>query len=173
VSTIDQILNDAAADLRRWAIIDGATRTTDAVRSWWAFDYAARRLDRATNVASVPTMGRAIAAMLEPAGRKRAGGANHGGPFGRGASQSQTVADTALVIAWRAGGYAGIPNADLVRRTADAIRCSGAYAIADGTASARIGEHKASASGLLDTGYDGNTRPSVYGLLRLVELGIR
>ena len=77
------------------------------------------------------------------------------------------------MIAWRAGGYAGIPNVDLVRRTADAIRCSGAYRIADGTASARIGEHKASASGLLDVGYDGLTRPSVYGLLRLIELGVR
>lgn len=158
---------------RRWNIIDHATRATTAGGSWWAFDYAADRLNRGTNVKSPATMGRAVASMLEPAGRKRAGGANHGGPYGRGSSQSQHVIDTALIIAWRAGGYGGIPNVDLVRRTADAIRCSGAYAIAEGTASARIGEHKASASGLLDVGYDGLTRPSVYGLLRLVELGVR
>lgn len=161
------------AQPRRWEIIDHATRATYAGSSWWSFDYAARRLDRLTNVASISTMGRAVASMLEPAGRKRAGGANHGGPYGRGTSQSQRVIDTALTIAWRAGGYCGIPNVELVRRTADAIRCSGAYAIADGTASARIGEHKASASGLLDVGFDGNTRPSVYGLIRLIELGIR
>lgn len=158
--------------IRRWSIIDHATRATSA-GSYWSFQYAADRLNRATNVRSVPTMGRAVAAMLEPSGRKRAGGVLHGGPYGRGTSQSQHVIDTALIIAWRAGGYGGIPNVDLVRRTADAIRCSGAYAIADGTASARIGEHKASASGLLDTGYGGFVRPSVYGLLRLTEIGVR
>ena len=81
--------------------------------------------------------------------------------------------DTALVIAWRSGRYSGIPNVDLVRRTADAIRCSGAYRIASGTASARIGEQKAAAFGLLETTYDGFTKPSVYGLIRLVELGVR
>ena len=107
---------------RRWSILDHATMNTTAGSSWVSFSLAADRLDRLTNVASPAMMGRAVAAMVEGPSAKRAGGAAHGAPFGRGASQSQTVADTALVIAWRAGGYAGIPNVDLVRRTADAVR---------------------------------------------------
>ena len=159
--------------LRRIAIIDHATRATSAGSSWWQFDYAADRLNRATNVRSVATMGRAVAVMLEPAGRKRAGGGNHGGPYGKGASASQTVTDAALVIAWRAGGYSGISRADLVRRTADALHSAGQYQPTEGTTSARIGEQTEAAMGAFDRSPRGGIRPSVYGLMRLTDLGVR
>jgi len=159
--------------IRRWNILDSATRATTAGRSYLAFMYAADRLDRATNVASVPTMGRAVAAMIEPAGRKRAGGGNHGGPYGKGASASQTVTDAALVIAWRAGRYDGITRTELVRRTTDALHSAGQYQPSEGTTSARIGEQTIAAMGAFDRSPRGGIRPSVYGLMRLADLGIR
>ena len=159
--------------LRRWRIIDHATRTTDAGGSWWSFEYAADRLDRATNVSQPAIMGRALAAMMEPAGRKRAGGGNHGGPYGRGKSGTQDVVDAALVIAWRAGRYDGIPRVDLVRRTADALHSAGQYQPSESTTSARIGEQTEAAMGAFDRSPRGGIRPSVYGLMRLTDLGVR
>ena len=161
------------AQPRRWDIIDHATRVTDAGRSWWAFDYAARRLDRATNVASVPTMGRAVASMLEPAGRKRAGGTLHGGPYGKGKSASQRVVDTALVISWRSGGWLGIPRDELIRRTADALRVSGIYAPSESTVAARIGEQIASTFGAFEVGAFGHVYASAGAYGRLRVLGAR
>ena len=158
--------------IRRWRIIDHATRATSA-GSYWSFQYAADRLDRATNVRSVPTMGRAVASMLEPAGRKRAGGGNHGGPYGKGASASQTVTDTALAIAWRAQGYRGLARVDLVRRTTDALHSAGQYQPTEGTTSARIGEQTSAAMGAFERDPFGGIRPSVWGLLRLTEIGVR
>ena len=158
--------------IRRWTIIDHATRATSA-GSYWSFQYAADRLNRATNVRSVATMGRAVASMLEPAGRKRAGGGNHGGPYGRGKSGTQDVVDAALVIAWRAGRYDGISRAELVRRTSDALHSAGQYQPTEGTTSARIGEQTSAAMGAFDRTPRGGIRPSVFGLMRLTEIGIR